>query len=315
MKQFFRVLICNLVVLFALFCCAEFSVSWYEINHNFINKSGDKITFSNRIKTYFNILGRYYFEQNLAGLGFEKEFRAPAFGKNADGESIIISGCSFAAGEAIEYKDTFGVVLAEDYDKYSVYNIGVSGGSAKQGLYIFKNYDLYAKKNMLPIDKDKTKYVIYTYISDQSIRLIADVYRLAPCFKIKKDKNGEEYLEFYKSKNILRKTFLYHLFFRKIRDYGLFQKQKSELFTLYMKQMKKEVIKNCPNAEFILFMWDADENIDIKTLMQIGIKVVKLKDISSEDFSKIKYKASDEKHPNGIAWRIIVPLLMKELEK
>ena len=315
MKQFFKVLICNLVIFFVLFVCVEFTVSWNEINKRFTITNGNEVTFSQRLENYLRVVGEYYLKADISGLDFEYEFRKPAIGKNFDGENIILTGCSFTSGEAIEYEDTFGVILSEDFDKYSVYNVGISGGSAKQGLYILQNYDYYSNKNMLPADKSKTKYVIYTYIGDHPARLLGDLYRLAPCFKIKRDKNGEEYLEFYKSKNILRKTFIYRFVFRMINDNDFYRIYKNQLFMLYIKQMKNEVKQNCPNAKFVLFMWDEDGNVDIKTLNEWGIKVVRLKDISPENFREPKYKASDGNHPNGLAWRTIVPLLMKELEK
>lgn len=315
MKHFLRVLICNFLICFSLFVCVEFSVSWYEINKRFTITNGNEVTLFKRFENYFRIAYKYYFKTDITGRDFEHEFRKPAIGKKFDGESIILTGCSFTAGEAIEYEDTFGVILSEDFDKYSVYNVGISGGSAKQGLYIFRNYDYFSKKGMLPTGKSKTKYVIYTYIDDHPTRLLGDLYRLAPAFKVNKNANGDETLEFYKSKNILRKTFIYRLVFRMINDYDLYHKYKNDLFMLYMKQMQNEVKQNCPNAEFVLFMWDEDGNVDIKTLNEWGIKVVRLKDISSENFREPKYKASDGKHPNGLAWRTIVPLLKQELEK
>lgn len=166
----------------------------------------------------------------------------------------------------------------------------------------------------MPKQGEETKFVIYTYIHDQKRRLINNVYRISPNFKIVKNEKGEKELSFYKSNNPIIKTFIYKYYARKYQPIN--DKYLQNLFTLYMQEIKKETEKIFPNAKFVLFVYSDDLNdLDIKTIEQQGITVIELKNIINKDiYSDEKYKAWDKVHPNRLAWEEITPVLGEILQ-
>ena len=251
----------------------------------------------------------YYKETDYNKYFSLDEFRKPTTGKQYKNACIVIAGCSFTYGEALDDDETFGAVLSEKYPKYKVYNIGLTGASARETLYILRNHKKYENENLLPKQGEETKFVIYTYIHDQKRRLINNVYRISPNFKIVKKEKGEKELSFYKSNNPILKTFIYKYYARKYQPIN--DKYLQNLFTLYMQEIKKETEKIFPNAKFVLFVYSDDLNdLDIKTIEQQGITVIELKNIINKDiYSDEKYKAWDKGHPNRLAWEEITPVL------
>ncbi len=319
-----RTIIINILILISLLIALEFIFATIQTNkeisdnlktqnqNNIINFP--KFTLCEYFAEIKNRFICYYKETDYNKYFSLDEFRKPTTGKQYKNACIVIAGCSFTYGEALDDDETFGAVLSEKYPKYKIYNIGLTGASSRETLYILRNHKKYEKENLLPKQGEETKFVIYTYIHDQKRRLINNVFRISPNFKIVKNEKGEKELSFYKSNNPIIKTFIYKYYARKYQPIN--DKYLQNLFTLYMQEIKKETEKIFPNAKFVLFVYSDDLNdLDIKTIEQQGITVIELKNIINKDiYSDEKYKAWDKGHPNRLAWEEITPVLGEILQ-
>lgn len=324
-KNIFFVCVINFIFLFVLLCIIELVCTVIQVEevvlstHQSIYKTmkppvrtfplKDFLTLmKNKIEYQYSILGK---EDYI----YQSEFTRSFTGKKYEKEDIVLAGCSFTQGYLIKSEDTFGAVLAEAYPKYKVYNIAVSGGSAREILYIMRNYDKFQKYEILPSKSDtqNTKYFIYTFMTDQKIRVFCDLYRYGPKFHVKKNQNGQKYLEYNPKFPFYEKTFTYWLFVQKcLRNYGYLM---DDLFTLYIQELKKEVDDRFPNAEFVFISYNgAEDNFDIQVLKQMGIKVLILSNMTDICFNTPKYQTWDNDHPNRCAWETIVSLLSNELD-
>lgn len=316
-----RIVIINILILILLLVVLEFIFAVIQTNKEISdnlkiqnqnnNIEFPKLTFGEYLFEVKKWVVYYYRTINYNKYFALDEFRKPAVGKQYKKDCIVIAGCSFTYGESLDYADTFGVVLSEKYPKYKVYNIGLSGASPRETLYILRNYKKY--ENLLPKQGEETKFVIYTYMYDQSRRLINNVYRNSPNFKIKRTEKGEKELVFFKSNNPILKTFIYHYFAQNYKPMN--DKYLQNLFTLYMQEIKKETEKIFPNAKFVLFLYSDNEDVlDINAIEQKGITVIKLTKITDKDIIyNDKYLAWDKGHPNRLAWEEITSRLGKIL--
>lgn len=88
----------------------------------------------------------YYFRKDYKIFCSKNDFREPSCGKFYKNKNMIIAGCSYTYGDCLDYKDTLGVVLTEYLKDYKVYNIGLSGASPRETLYILRNCDEFTNK-------------------------------------------------------------------------------------------------------------------------------------------------------------------------
>ncbi len=327
-----KVIVVNLLLLFFLFLFIESIFCFYAVTkgpcfHNFLNNTNSgkietkELPFITIVKNMKRVAHYKYFEQDFRNYICDDGFRKPSVGAHYKGEDIILAGCSYTWGDYLEYKDTFGAVLTKFFPKYKVYNIGMTGASPKETLYILRNYEKYQNKKILPTltKENDVKYFIYTAIPDQKIRIFVNhrFFVPTPLFKIQKSKSGEKQLKYYESNNPIYKTFAYSVCANKYMPPKIFDKYIKNLFTLYMQEIKKEVETIYPNAKFVLFIYDnyvfQSNEFDTQAIKNLGIDVIKLNEISTIDFSNEKYQTF-ESHPNGKAWQEIVPLLGKELD-
>ncbi len=280
------------------------------------NNITQKITINDYISEIKNSMNFYFNDYTEDRTYIKKEeLRKPSTGKEYKDETIVISGCSYVYGENIKYEETFGVRLAGYLKKYKVYNIAINGGSPRETLFILRNYDKYTKNGILPDKVENTKYFIYVFINDQKLRLRKDIYRISPHFRIVKDKQKNERLEYYVPRNtFFKKTYINKFFSRNTRTFR--KKIYNDLSILYITEMKREVEKVFPNAEFICFLYDDKRcmNLDVSTLRKNNVKIIDINDISDIDFGSDEYKIWDNFHPNGKAWEEIVPLFVKKAD-
>lgn len=318
-QSFLQKLSVNIFLILACLFAAEFILGIKEVNQQL--KYGEHNPQQSKLISFLygtKDLFYYNYIENSELYFKNKKFRQPSIGSEYKNEDIVLAGCSFAYGEEIKYEETFGVNLAKNLKKYKVYNIATDGASPKEMLYILRNYENYA--NLLPENPQNTKYFIYIFINDHKYRLVQTLHR-SPKFKIKKDNQGNTSLEhFVPHKNFYIKTFLYkkishYIQTRKLKN-GKYQKALDDLSLLYMTEMKKEVDKIFPNAQFIFFIYDNEENIHIDTaaLEQADIKVIDVNKLSNIDFCTEEYRTYDSLHPNGRAWTEITPLFIKAVK-
>ena len=165
-----HILLCNVVILVFILLLTEFifvilreRVLIFEYISAFqevVNPEIPKISFREHLTILKKIVYEQYIVDRNAPFFYKHEFRLPYTGSDYNGDDIVLAGCSITRGDAIKSEDTFGAVLSEIYPKYRVYNIGVSGGSARETLYILRNYDEYKNWGILPGNPKNTKYLL-----------------------------------------------------------------------------------------------------------------------------------------------------------
>lgn len=91
--------------------------------------------------------------------------------------------------------------------------------------------------------------------------------------------------------------------------------ERSKLLSAMFLQMKNGLETKINDVQFSIFVFNGDRHIkEIENeLVANGIKVVYLSELSDINFEDEKYRLEDDFHPNGLAWKIITPLLIKEL--
>lgn len=322
MKKGFKIIAINLLVLCGLLLAAELFVGGIVVRKELLTEhyvmqlhSDEKvpdITITKYSKEYVKRVIDRHFVSKFNKYYELRDFRTPAVGKSYKGnKDIVLAGCSYAYGTGIEQEETFGEELARNLHDYKIYNAALEGGSPRETLYLLRNYKKCAEQGIFPENSANTKYFIYTFIGDQGRILFLDIFRISPVFKAYKDNNGIERLAYTEKRSIFDKSYIKFFF-----GYNYSPKLNDRMIkatTLYFSEMKLDVKKAFPNAKFILFVYD-DENYDYdwSILEKEGITVLKLEEMSDIPI------ASDEKylyksHPNGLAWQIVVPILIKNL--
>lgn len=225
--------------------------------------------------------------------------------KNNGKKQIIVAGCSFAYGMLLDEKDCIHKILA-DMTGRTVSNIAVPSGNERETLWFFTHKDRlfkYINKNQ---DVD---YVIFVRIDDHRRRILCDVGTIAPQYKVVK--NGTE-IEFEQDK-LYRHTFLYRNL--KSVKYFLFprEKQAKELENLFLRKINERMKELFPNSKFVVLNYAFETSDKLKELEKDGIKVITLGDFFGDDFFKEEYKAVDNSHPNGKAWKRVSEILKEQL--
>lgn len=322
LKKIASIIVINIIILFSLLAILEFTCLIMKVNAAFSSMLNErqttfKINNAKQLSVdYLRILKIYvqncYLNANKENYIKIEDFRKPSIGSQYKNKNIVLAGCSFTYGDSLADEDTFSAELAKYAQKYKVYNIGICGSSPKEILYMLRNYEKYSKQNILPENTKDTKYFIYTYIYDHERRLVLDISdKKTPIFKTVKDENGNEHLEYIKPHhNIFEISFLVQYF----RD-KTYNEEHSDVMELYVKEIKREVEKIFPNAEFVMFVYEKPACIHsyIKDIEKSGIKVVNINDLSDIDFFAEEYQISDRIHPSEKAWKTIVPLLSERI--
>lgn len=224
---------------------------------------------------------------------------------------ILIYGCSYAYGFALEDSDSFGNQLSE-YTKRPVYNFAVSSKGLQDAFYLLKN-----DKKITP----EPEYIFYVFINDHVRRLYVN------CNKI----DNTKYLT-YKNENgilvqngdlISDKSYL----LRNLKNQiyycikNIFKKQIFELTKLYFISIKNEIKSKYPNAKFVVIDYENGyENYlsqpRIEELEKEGIEVISLNKVFQGKLKTDQYKNPKEidkfRHPNGRAWELIVKYLAEK---
>lgn len=327
MKQGFilkiiKIIVINIIIIFLLLGVTELFFAGVQTNSALLERSRvdhqsrvvnqPKLPIDRYLQEVFDRIHYFYFEFNYNSYFNISDFRKPAIGSQYKNKNIILAGCSYTYGDHLDYKDTMGVVMSEFLKEYKFYNIGLSGSSPRETLYILRNYEEYAQDDILPQKGNDTKYFIYTFIDDQERRLINNVYKPSPSFKVYKDKNGDKKLKLYKASNIPQRSFLYRYYTYNFEPGKC--KYLEDLFELYMKEIKADVNRLYPNAKVVLLIYCGDSFLNIPNIEKLGIKVINLYDVQNIDFcNDEKYLTWDKGHPNRYAWETIVPILQKKL--
>ena len=215
MKNFPKVIFINIVLIIFVILLIEFialitycreSAKGINKLHSLNPKDINMTTYKKELSYYKSNYFKDYFKIN--------EFRKVSESKNSKYPSIILMGCSFTYGNGLNNEETFSSQLSH-YTNYTVYNLGLDGASIRESLYLLRTP---AILNQLISDKKAVKYVIFTFIDDQMVRLHSDVYRI-PEPQFIHDKNYT-HLKYKETKFSFYRTFFYfyisrHIAFKK----------------------------------------------------------------------------------------------------
>lgn len=267
---------------------------------------------SNKIPNRFtNKLSSMDFEDFVKEYS-EQVFRKPT-GLEYKGKPIVLYGCSFAYGEKLKVKDAFAYQLSE-YVKRPVYNYAIPGHCIQHMLFFLRDKEHY---NNFP----EPEYIIYTYIPAHLGRMNHTNYF-----------GNTAYLQYEVRKNHLVQvnspfkflhTTLLHNIFQEVKYDKYFDKDKTKRFAklkLYFEEARSAFQEVYPNTKFVILLYDytyIDTNIMWNELEKEGFIIYKVSELAGIDPADDKYKLPQEldkwRHPNKLAWQIIVPKLSEAL--
>ncbi len=235
------------------------------------------------------------------------EFRKPSLIFSlppSNKHDIVVAGCSFTYGDSLNDDETFSSVLSK-FTNRNVYNIGISGGSPREILYILRNKNIL---NKLVDNPNNVEYFIYVFIGDHTNRLYYCNRPSAPFFLPIKNYTQLKYLEIPTMLTCSNLENYINLFL----TYNRFYKNQNKLYELYIKEIKKEIENKFPGTKFIILTYEPMEE-DIKChLTDDGIKIIDVQTFDKK-LNTLEYKIPNDVHPNAKAWQVIVPALAKEL--
>ena len=242
----------------------------------------------------------------------KEEMRNPAY-KNSNLEPVLLVGCSRTHGYTLPDEHCFHTILSNTTNR-TVYNLGLCGGSLKEVLYILRSYNKEEPLEKLTDGAKNIKYVIYIYQRDHKYAIDDCKRAFACCPRYKYDIITNE-LKF-KENGVLYNTEIYRNL-KKIKSNFKSEKEITELFALYVREVTKEVKKLYgEDAQFIIVdtcgKGKSDKYLDKVNLG--GAKLIKMDDITHIDLNSPLYHISArDPHPNRKAWDVLVPALVKEL--
>lgn len=236
--------------------------------------------------------------------------------KDSKEKAILLFGGSFTFGHEIPVEKTLHKVLAR-HSSRPIYDRSLSGYGVNQMLYQLQDEDFY---KIVP----EPEYIIFTYIPDHIRRLYQPCLFSIPQYygahySMKKDKNGNYYLEhrkyplFYDRFNFVARLIDFKPF-DIANDYSrAFLKQ-------HFIETKKAIDKHWKNTKFIIFVYYDDDTFYFeqiqKDLEKIGYTVINRNDVFPFEPKDVRYCLSkDDGHPNDKAWDAIVPKLIEYLKK
>lgn len=270
--------------------------------------------------------GEKYFDIDL------KYFPAPQnkWGREPEGLNskkppVVIFGCSYAYGFELDKEQTVSYKLAHAANR-PVYNRAVTGWGIQHMLYQTKIPLFYEQ---VP----EPEYAIFIMMYDHFRRLYCKSFSSGHLlyeerylrYKDKdgilteigkpKIKNAADFIRYLKNRlyitNKLRTIYLNKVI--------LNPKNHNEYFNFAIKhfvQSRAEMQKHWKNTKYVILLYDNIDNQDlfVKSLQENGFTVISLPELTNTDLNSSKYKLPDDSHPNGAAWDLTVPLLVKELK-
>ncbi len=319
MKKILKIIYINLSIIFLILIIGEITGYFYYYNtvlrvkENY-NKSYN-ITEKKFTKKEYIALGcerikKRYFEK-IYYFNTAKDFRPPAGLKykksSPDKSPIVLLGCSFPYGYGLSNEESFHNVLSK-YTKRPVYNLGNTGGSLREALYILRNKKLRTK---LLGDSCHVKYFIYTFIPSHIDRLYSNFREMAPFYY---EKNG--HLKYYMN-YLGNRSFLYYFLMFYYKDHFINNEKAFELLKLYIKELNQTIQNNYNNynepSKLVVFVYADNKNYDWKQIENKDIIVIKSNEILDVDITDKEYQQIWDRHPNAKAWQVIVPALSKKL--
>lgn len=230
---------------------------------------------------------------------------------------VVIFGCSYAYGFALNDNQTFSYKLANIL-KRPVYNRAVTGN----GLQLMY---LQSLKKPLYRDVPKPDTVIYLMLNDHYRRMLGETFDIRdryfyPYFAYKNgeliyDEHKNPIINFFQSsyfvKFILRNKIRYQLQDYKQENYltdfalAYFIKTKEQIETKYNTKIK-----------FYVVLYDVYLHSDMlkQKLLKNGFSVIDVQDLTKEDLYSSKYYSKETIHPRESVWTLLTPLIAERIK-
>lgn len=231
---------------------------------------------------------------------------------------IIVYGCSYAYGDFLNTKQTFGYKLSTLTSR-PVYNFAGSGWGLQHMYFQLENNNNIYKQITNP------QYAVYIFMGDHIHRMFYHYLGLA---------SGGLQLGYVENNNkLIRKTPFFIQINRinilknaeekyLLEHYTYNTKRQDKNFNLmktYFIESRKKLVENYPNIKFIIVKYPYSGcnqwyyyTPRWKELEKQGFIVVDLEKILKEDLLTDEYRLPDG-HPNEKAWNLIVPELVHKL--
>lgn len=309
MKEKFKPVIFNILIIFLLFLCVEI-FSYCKLN--FLSDE----SFSQKIH---NCLTKFEQTYCFKGYHYDDNFRQPIINNDAQ-NGIILMGCSFANGYSLPENKNFESFLNKSLIKknYNIYNVSVPGGCQKEALYLLKSNIIsnFIKKYQPNIGKSE---FIYTYIYQQKNRLFYNDRMFVPSYKEVDSSTGEKLVlqrntifQQCQTVNFLKRWFILKHFsnINYCQNYG------NKLVLLYFEELNSEIKKQFKNSELVVFVFDGEKSDFAiwENLRKEGINVIFLSELTDKKiYAAPEYTIADGWHPNEKAWELVSPLIAKKL--
>lgn len=299
MKKFIKIIIINFLGLLILIFLIEMILTYLHFKPISGENSTIKTIYAEKLKHF----SPEYFSQD--------EMRTPAY-KQSNLEPIVLVGCSRTHGYTLPDKYCFHAILS-NYTNRTVYNLGLSGSSLKEILYLLRSYNKNLTLDKLTDGVKNVKYVIYIYQKDHKYAIDDCKRAFCPRFKQK----GKP------PKLVLRKTPLIdnseiYRSLKKIKSKFKDETEISNVFAMYIREINREIKQIYgEDATFVIVDTNGKGKND-RYLEHVDIddaKLINLNALIDVDLNTPKYHLSArDVHPNRKAWDVIVPALAKELD-
>lgn len=334
-----KVIVVNIILLLILYIFSEY-VS-YSLNLRgdltsglFVDKKSNFITnsFTLPIKNFKNSI---IIAENGGNSGPRIHYRKDIYADaNFNKSPVILYGCSYTSCVWLSDEECLSGILQKETG-HPVFNRGLAGYGIQHSLYHIENNlkDLLRKYNIqlltslhnnLPRNLhlgNEPYYVIYTFIEDHVNRLyrpndFSDKWLMFYKFSSKNNKliPVNDFHMLFGHSYILRT--LWKKKYSNCTDESVISTaERSKLLSVMFLQMKNGLETKINDVQFSIFVFNGDRHIkEIENeLVANGIKVIYLSELSDINFEDEKYRLEGDFHPNGLAWKIITPLLIKEL--
>ena len=243
---------------------------------------------------------------------------------NQKNQSIIVFGCSFAAGWLLKDEDVFSNKLSK-YTNRNVYNMSLPACGIQHMFHLLKDeiFHKYIYKNEIKTPE----YAIYVYIPSHLQRISSITF---PSITTS---NGDNLIYELNKKKLVEKQYFpfIHKFYLVKKINLLIEKQHpptdieikyknfaiaNELFV----ESKKILEKHYPNIKFVILKFSSENDFSIyelpfmwDVLEKEGFIIVDSKDLIGRIYTK-EDTAEDNFHPNAQAWEELIPPLVKKLK-
>ncbi len=233
-------------------------------------------------------------------------------GLNYKNKPILLMGCSYAYGYKLDKEDTLGYMLSEKlkrpvYNRAFEWNWGVN-----TMLYQARREDFYK-------EVPNPEYIIYVFTGDHIVK--ANCSSFDPVFPYPVIRYIKKNGRLEREKFSLRYNL--HMFrtYSEYRAYKYSWEFLDNSINEFFIETKQEFDKHWKDYKFIILIYERDkdyikqEHKNWEELEKQGFTIISTTDLTGGIMDNKEYFISDNYHPNNKAWKVIVPELIKRINR